>query len=284
MKRITSILVSAMTACSAAGVLLTASASAAEGNMTLEITAAERYFTESALKDAEKVVSGALKLHNYQEIDGLRAVLFTDDGISLANEKEPATPLFGNVSPLITSKAESFNKKNSYVLYQTDVDYELGRCTPFKVSNADGSLVDFDIQIPKGTKAGVYRIGIENDEADDFDGTYATNDGKRPQLDLTECRIVVEPEALRGDTNCDGKVSLEDVKGALDYHVATNLTSIQMDDALSEQTFHTPYIHTAIKAADATQDGTINDRDAMLILKYVSAGLANLPQDWESLQ
>lgn len=282
MKRITSIFVAAMTALSAAVMLPMSSASAADGKMTLELTASQRYFTENDLKNEDKVVSGSLKLHDYQECDGLRAVFLTDDAISFENERAAAVPVFEYDADPVTPKAESKDKKKTYVMMQSEIDLELGRLAPFEVKNQDGALCDYDIRIPKGTPAGVYKIAFDT-EQDDFGGTYATNDGKHPELELTDTSIIVEPEALRGDTNCDGKVTIEDVKGALDYHVATNLTNLKVNESMAEGFFKTPYVHTAQSAADATQDGTINDRDAMLILRYVSAGLANLPQDWDAL-
>jgi hypothetical protein len=151
-----------------------------------------------------------------------------------------------------------------------------------------GSFAEFDVLIPQDTKPGVYQLGFKTGVKKNANGgkiteTYAQNELEDLDIALKECSVIIEPESLRGDVNCDGQVDIHDAKYALDYDVQFNRARLQKTDEDLTSTLHTPYIHTAMEAANVDHESELNSKDALAILKYSTLKMAGLQQDWKTI-
>ncbi|MBR5372623.1 MAG: hypothetical protein IK130_10470 [Oscillospiraceae bacterium] len=280
-----------MFAAAAAGLtmipLLCSAASAEDTGMTFALTAEQNYFFESDLREAGKTVHGQFWIRNYQPCTAIRTILKSAEPLEIVNGQFTQPYFFHDCFfRAYTQYSPVFDMPNIIVWNgPADDDYNI---EPMRVVTPEGSFAEFDINIPQNTPAGVYELSFRNGEYRESDGntipdTYAQNDMTELSVAFESCNIVIEPDSLRGDVDCNGVVDSLDAKYALEYEVAYNRTKLKKTNEALSETFHTPYIHTGEKAADADLNGKLDSRDALAILKYHTLKLAHLPQEWSQI-
>mgnify|MGYP006988923008 CR=1 FL=1 len=72
-----------------------------------------------------------------------------------------------------------------------------------------------------------------------------------------------------------------DAQSALQYYATVTLGHMGSNAALIRSVLRTPYVHTAVEAADILKDGSIDLIDTMAILRYYADGLSHLSPVWE---
>jgi len=155
------------------------------------------------------------------------------------------------------------------------------------VENPDSSFISFNVVIPQGTPAGVYRCyisdedvkmssGIINPDLFVYDGA-----GNKTTVAREDCEIVVEPDPLRGDVDCDGKITVLDAQAALRYYGDIITARMEPTPETLYHALQTPYIHTGTAAADVDNSGRADLKDAMAILRYSSSLRIGVDMSWE---
>ena len=267
--------------------LLCSAASAEEVGLTFALTAEKNYFFERDLRAEDKTVHGQFWIRNYTPATAIRTILRSDEPLEIVNGQFTQPYFFNDCFfRAYTQYSEVFNVSN-IIVWNAPADQNF-IITPMVVAEPEASFAEFDIKIPKNTSAGVYKLGFRTGEMLEKDGsvlpdTYVYNDMTEIDVTMEECSIVVEPDALRGDVDCNGVVDSLDAKYALEYEVAYNRTKLKKTNEALTETFHTPYIHTAAEAGDADKNGKLDSKDALAILKYHTLKLAHLPQDWKTI-
>ncbi len=271
----------------------------AEEQMTFRMSADRVYFTESELASGDVMVPGGMYIDNYTDIYSLKVRLSSDAPLTIENgdfTRDPSrTEKDGNDvvakqcffvshgSTYYTGYSEAYGKLMNIALWYGPGDFPR---TAGVVENPDSSFLSFDICIPQGTAAGVYRCYIE----DGYDDTLSSSnlivydtDFNDVDVTLQDCKIIVEPAALRGDVNCDGTINVLDAQCALQYYSIVTLMRESDNAALIQKFVKTPYIHTAGEAADVSQNDVVDLIDAMGILRYSAEILSQRQPNWDDV-
>ena len=280
------------------GLLISAvPASAAEGVMTFRMSADQKYLSEAELATQDIVFGGALYIDNYTGITDMKLRLKTDDPITIENgdfTRDPSrTDTDGGAkqsffvshgTTIYTGINNAGELKNIALWYgPTDIDI------PGEVEDPESSFLSFLVRVPKGTPAGVYRGYVSTDWEYNIAGQKVYDficncKGETPETALEDFQIVVEPESLRGDVNCDGIVDVHDAQCLQIYYLYAEILEMDMTDTLYEQVFGTPYIHTAMIAADADRNSVMDTKDATAIqIYYTLYDLLEMTPDWDHL-
>ena len=272
-------------------------ASAEDGTMQFRLTAAKTYFTEEALRSGDALTDGALRIDNYSGLSYLRLHLVSDDPVSIENldfardssRKEPDGSYkqcyFETHGDTALSIPDENGKSKNICLW-----YGPGKVEPQNgvVENPDSPFLTFSVRVPQGTKAGVYQANLSKEvtisdvgqKEYDFQA-YSGSD--RVDVPCVPLQIVVEPEALLGDVDCSGTVEFYDASLALRLFTLTSSGGFELtDDEIAEIT-GTPYIHTALTAADVDRNQKIEASDASAILVYATMKMIGLNPSWDDL-
>ncbi len=271
-------------------------ASAAENIMTFRLTTAQKYLTESALAEQDIVLDGAMYIDSYSGITDMRLRLMTDEPLIIENGDFTRDPSRKDIdggakqcffvshgTTIFTGINDQGERKNIVLWYGPgDID------TPGTVEDPESSFLSYQVRIPKGTKAGVYRgyisqsseVNIAGQTVQDFS---CNNRSEAAQVELEDFQIVVEPAALRGDVNCDGETDVHDAQAIMIYYNYFGILELDQTDALTAEAFNTPYIHTAAEAADINRSGEIDIKDAQMSLIYANRLLIGADADWDHL-
>lgn len=272
------------------------SASAAENVMTFRMTTAQKYLTESELAEKDIVLDGAMYIENYSGITDMRLRLMTDDPLIIENgdfTRDPSRKdtdggakqcfFVSHGTTIYTGINKQGERKNIALWYGPgDID------TPGTVEDPESSFLSYQVRIPKGTKAGVYRgyisqgteVNIAGQVVQDFS---CNNRGAAADVELVDFQVVVEPQALRGDVNCDGETDVRDAQAIMIYYNYYGILGLDESDALTAEAFGTPYIHTAAEAADINRTGVIDIKDSMMSLIYANRIIIGADADWDHL-
>lgn len=265
--------------------LLHTAASAEDAALTFELTVDDSYVFASELAEKDFTVGGAFWIRNYTAFSGMKTILTSDAPVIIEDGHFTEPNFFASSSYQMYRQKSEITDDTNIIMWSSPDDPETLDFAPNEVANPEGSFAEFTVRVPKETAPGVYHLEFRNGYIQENPGiivedTYVKMGRDAVPFTLQGCRIVVEPDALRGDVNCDGKIDISDAKRTLDYHVLTNLLDETPDDAGLERHFATPYIHTALSAADAKQDGVLDSEDARAILNYYTILLTDAEPDW----
>ena len=268
-------------------------ASAADGSgMTFAIRPETVYFTESELKKAPQTVPAQMYILNYTGFSQLRLQLVCDDPLAIENggftlnEADGKHAFFEkHGSAFFTAKDDEGNPANVCLWYGPgNVVPETG-----VVRDSSASFLRFDVAVPESTPAGVYQVKIADGQSVNAAGQIEPDiflmdeEGEfLPVPALTGARVIVEPAALFGDVNCDGEIDIKDAQCALRYYSMNDLLE-EEPGTFEETALCTPYIHTAMQAADVTEDGAIDTFDVLRISKYNQMVLLEGEADWNQI-
>ena len=294
-----------LAACAVSAMLCAAAlpAAAAENTaqMTFRISAETTYFTEEALRQADAQTAGGMYIDNYTGISSMKVRLkssaplliedadFTRDSTrtEMDGKETVAKQCFfeDHGSTIFTRIAEDTGELMNIALW-----YGPGELMPQAgvIENPGSSFLSFRLRIPKGTKAGVYRCYISEDDVVMSSGIHNpdlfVNDGNGDEItvSLQSCEIVVEPDVLRGDVDCDGKVTVLDAQAALRYYGDFTVAKNDRTDENLRYALKTPYIHTAEKAANVDGNTRIDTNDSMAILRFAADTRIGNNPTWES--
>jgi len=301
-------LVRGLAALCAAALTVTAMPAAAEDEavMTLRMYAEQTYVMQSALSEEDAVIAGALYIDNYSGICTLNLHMLSDEPLHIESGdftrdpsrqvyvgRDPDTkePIYEDKQTLFEDYSEARYTQHSDI---TGLENVVMWCSPGWTMNEtavledpDSSFLSFEIRVPKGTPAGQYRCylatGMRELEGGKYSSEfYLTSDKGNVSEDvvLQPCTITVEPAALRGDVNCNGKIEAADAQRALHYYV-DRLAQVSRSEQMLEVLFDTPFIHTAMEAADVDEDGNVSAVDAQCILQYYVLQLAGKTPNWD---
>lgn len=291
-------------ACTAAAMLcavsVPASTAAADDEaapMTFRISAETTYFTEEELAKAKKVVPAALYIDNYSGICSMKTRIKSEGKITVINGDFTRDPDQTEIDEgKVVNKPAFFETHGTatYTRYSSDTGKLMNIAlwyspdsfppTPGVVANPESSFLSFDINIPKATAAGVYRVYVSKD-FDEALYSYDTfvYDANNQQLDVPvqDCRIVVEPGALRGDVDCDGEITARDPQCALRYYANVTVSESEPTNEDLERILTTPYIHTSMEAANVDANTKIDLIDSMAILRYYAYRMSDMEVSWD---
>ncbi len=273
---------------------LALSASAEAAPNTFRTALEKQYVFASDLASGDVVVKGNVFIDNYTGMNTFKITL------------ESASPLViengGFADPCMIDYCKDTEK--SYTVYEnTDAsgapcnvamfynDYDNATDQYlFPYPNATAvdntyALLSFDVKIPKGTEPGVYKLGCKegfdtNEVGQKEYHCFATSATGSVELAFEGAEFVVEPDAIRGDVNCDGAVDTKDATAVLRYY-AGSLLQASEDELFS--LLSTPYVHAAVKAADTDNSSSINQNDAVKILRYYSYKMLNGSANWDEV-
>ncbi len=284
---------------------LPASAAEERTPMTFRITAEQSYLRESELKQDACVIHAGLYIDNYSGITEMAMQLKSDEPLRIENgdfTRDDSRQEFVGVDPV--TKEKIYKDKPCFF-----TDYGVGEYTqhsevtgeenavlwcsagwmggkPGELYRPESSFLSFDIVLPAGTKPGIYCCCLSTASGVDSDGfnyrdlyVYNGSADVTDSIVLKNFTITVEPDALRGDVNCDGEISVDDAQSTLLYYTVM-LSKKNPDDSALAEIFGTPFIHTAQEAADVSTNGEISLDDAQSILAYYTAKLAGKTPDW----
>ncbi len=288
-----------------AAVSLPASAAEEAAPMTFRITAERQYLWENELEQADAVLNADLRIEYYSGITEMTFQLISDAPLHIENgdfTRDDTRQEYVGTDP--DTKEKIYRDKPCF--FQ---DYAEGRYTqhseetgeenavlwcsagwmsgkPGEIYKPESSFVCFDLRIPCGTKAGVYRCSLSKAVHEVAEGLYQRDfyvyngaDDVTDSVAVEDCTVIIEPNPLYGDVNCDGEISVEDAQSALGYYTA-HLAGKTLTDAKLADMLGTPYIHSALEAADPSRNGDITVEDAQGILQYYTALLAQKTPKW----
>lgn len=260
----------------------------AAGDMTFRLTVADQsavYLTADSLKAADTVLSGKFWIDNYTAFTGMKTILTSDAPIVIENGAFTQPYFFKSASYRSYTQKSVVNGDTNIVMWTGPDSLETGVAV-CEVANPGGSFAEFDVRVPQGTEAGVYQLGFRQGITTGATGivypdTYVQNDTEDVPTTFAGCKVIVEPDAMRGDVDCDGKITLTDAKRLLDYVTYTQLAYMTPNDAETAALLGTEYIHTAQQAGDASLNGALGHDDAALILRYFVQMLSGVEPSWD---
>ena len=277
--------------------------SADSTSMKFRLSAENTYLKVSKVAEGDQVIHSGMYIDNYAGISAMRLCLKSDDPIVIENGDFTRDPNRTEIEVDEETGTQKQVPKQCYfkehgTAYYNQYSPVTGRRNTVtwesanymkngvgEVENPDSSFLNFDVRIPKDTPAGVYKCYITTERYDAFSDSFYVFRGSETitnQVELIPLVVTVEPNALRGDVNCDGIVNVDDAQRALMYSI--NQLAGTMDSAAkAEEILGTPFIHTAEEAADVQLNNDITANDAQIILMYYLAGLAGQEQSWDAL-
>lgn len=290
-----------LAAIAASALLCTVSVPAsADAQMTFRTTADANRFTASALAQEDAVVHAAMRIDNYTGITAMKVTLKCDQPLLIENGDFTRDP-----DRTENDNGEIVNKPSFFAAHGTTSFTRISEETgaPLNVAlwygpgdvlpeagvveDPESSFLSCDIRIPRGTPAGVYRFyvsdedeimssGIINPDLYVYDG-----DGNETTVALQDTALIVEPDALRGDVDCDGKVTVLDSQAALRYYGDVTIAKSTLTEQELSKLLGTPYINAAQTAANVDNSPRVDIKDVMAILRYAAdARIGNDPQ-WD---
>ena len=277
--------------------------SAEGGIMTLRLSAYQQNFSKDMLANGDITVPGGLYIDNYSGINKLRVVLTSDAPLHLDNgdfawdtsdpEKKDVLALFKSYSTAMYTQKALIDDSENIASFIGPENEEKGRFILNGEINQEGApLVRFDLRIPADTPCGDYSCGISTFVlTEEIDGKiYNTPDfyAYSEAGQLTEGKdILLQPMPvsvyLRGDVNCDEKVTVEDAQAALLYYTAAVVSHKEMTDDESAELLGTKSIRAAQKAADASADGSFDIDDPQGILLYYTMRITGKAAAWSEI-
>ena len=257
-----------------------------EGVMTFRASVSKQYIKASELANSDMTVQGNVFVDNYTGLTTFKLTLESSEPLVIQNGGFTTPAFFANLegTSSIYAREKADGTPTNVCLYYNDNPNELPLPNA-SVANEGGSLLSFDVVIPKKTPAGVYQVGFKSGYATNSIGLkeyycFATNTSGDTDFGLQAVEVIVEPNALLGDVNCDGIVDPVDATKVLQYYAGTMLG---YEEEKLNQYFGTPYVHTALEAAQTIPDGIIDERDAIKILRYYAASMIDDDVDWATL-
>ena len=242
---------------------------AADGETMAFRMLAERTFVSTAdLADGDLVIGGALYIDNYTGISDMKLRLKTDAPLVIENggfTRDPSRKdsdggakqcyFEAHGTAIYTGVNDEGELKNIALWYGP------GDCNePGVVENPDSSFLTFQVRIPKGTPAGVYRGYISEGQEINIVGQtvfdFSCYNGPVPaEVRLIPFTITVADEPLTGDMDGDGTRTVADAVALLKF-----LTEVEMPEAFTAE------------AADVNGDGMVTMQDAQQLLSMLNAG------------
>ena len=283
-----------------AGIGAVVPAAAADSGMVFSMKAARLYLNESDLRDSDSVLDGSLRIDQYAGITTMKLHLVSDEPIRIENldfardssRKEPDGSFkqcffVSHGDSYVTRTNENGELLNKVLWYgSNNVPPDTG-----VVEQPESPFLIYQLRVPKGTESGVYHVGISKavsvNEAgqNDYDFIVYNEDGKI-DVPCEDTRVIVEPDAMRGDTDCDGLITPFDATAALCCASLATAGFDLIDPELEtdlEEILKTPFIHTALRAADVDLNGYVEPYDASMILTYASQQIAGFSPEWDEI-
>ncbi len=271
---------------STAGHLGTVAADSSE--LVLRMDVEDTYLTESALAQSGAVLNGALFLDHYDGIASMQVTLDSSAPLTIVNGGFTVPELFvgfdanntADDSEYVQDSTEDASVHNVALWYGGDFPYKNG------VIASDGtSFLSYQIRIPQGTKAGVYYCYVKDGYETNIAGqkeyyTYIYSEDAEVPFTTKPAKILVEPDVLKGDVNCDGLITADDANAALLYYLSDMMGGTKEE---CNQAFGTPYVNTAFRAADVVSDSTITADDSTKILHYYLEAMMGDTPNWDDL-
>lgn len=258
-----------------------------EGAMTFRTTVSKQYVKVSELANSDMTLQGNVFVDNYTGLASFKLSLGSDEPLTICNGGYTMPSFFegqANSSSIYAQENEDGTPTN-VALYYNDSQGIL----PWPnstIANPGGALLSFDVIVPQGTPAGVYKLGCQSGFKTNSIGLKEyycfakTAGGGDTDYAIQNAEIIVEPNALLGDVNCDGSVDAIDATKVLQYFAGGMMG---YDEDKRNEYFGTPYIHTALEAAQTQADGVIDERDAVKILRYFAYHIVGTDVEWEDL-
>ena len=251
------------------------------------------------LKEADFLNNGAslpfaVYVDNYSGLSRFKLTLDSDKPLTISNSGYSSPALF---SKFAIGDGESGNTQSAFyhedaegnpinvAVYFNDYDGIL----PYpnaEIANEGGSLLSFNVNIPKGIKAGVYQVGCKegfllNSVGQKEYYCYAFDRDSHSNYTIQNAQIVIEPDNyLRGDVDFDGDVDDTDAVAVLRY-LAGSILELPQD--MLDAELGTPYIHGAKLAGDVDENGELNEVDAAAILTYYAHEILMETPDWDEI-
>lgn len=290
-------------ALTAALLMLTGLPVFAEGEtMALRLSAEKTTFLKDEIEE-DQMIHGGLYIDNYTGISKIRVVLTSDAPLHIENggftldtsdpEKTDQLALFNKYSTAMYTRESLIDDSENIATFVGPENYNGGSfILNGELRDPDSSFVDFDVRIPKETHCGDYSCGISTFvRSEDIDGkTYYDPDffayDENKQLTAGE-DILLQPMTfsvyLRGDVNCDEKVSVEDAQAALLYYTAAVVSHQELTAEESAELLGTKSIQAAKLGADASADGKLDSNDPQGILLYYTTGITGQSVSWSDI-
>ena len=283
----------------AAGIAAAIPASAADSGMVFRMTAPRQYVSAEQLRSGDVLLNGNLRIDQYSGITAMQLHLVSDPEISIqdldftrdssqTDSDDGAKHRFfaSHGDTVVTRVNEQGTLQNKIVWYGSGEVPQRG-----VVADPNSSFLDFRVLVPQGTPVGVYQAKVSKAESSNEVGQkiydFTVYDGsKKLDIPCEDMRVIVEPDALRGDSDCNGEITPYDAMVALRCSTL-DLAGYDLNDPdfepELEKAMHTPYIHAGMKAADADLDGEIMPSDARAILIYSNMEMLDLEPDWNDI-
>ncbi|MCQ2407459.1 MAG: hypothetical protein MJ065_02890 [Oscillospiraceae bacterium] len=276
--------------------------SAESETMTFRLSAEQQYFSRDQLADGDITVPGGLYIDNYSGINKLRVVLTSDAPLHLDNgdfawdtsdpSKKNVLAFFKSYSTaMYTQKSVIDDSENIATFIGPENDKGGSFILNGEVNLPDAPFVRFDLRVPADTPSGDYSCGISTFvRTEDIGGEIFRNPDFYAYSEagqLTEGEDILLQSFpvsvyLRGDVNCDEKVTVEDAQAALLYYTAVISHKEMTEDEIAEL-FGTKSIRAAQKAADASADGSFDVDDPQAILLYYTMGITGKTASWSDI-
>lgn len=234
----------------------------------------ETYVSSEDLKKGDVIVKGEVFIDNYTGIANMKVSVHSDSDVKIEKGGFTVPELFEGFDAASTTD-ESEYYRNVDIANVTDVCMFYNKSFPYKnaVLAKDGtSFLTFDVRVPKGTAPGCYTVRVCNGwilESVDSNlrnyYTYAYSEDSEIELEFMDSTIIVEPEVMLGDVDCNGIVESDDATAVLRYYVQGLMNLPETTRMLN---FHQTYIHAAKAGANVDGNDEIDAQDAVKILRY----------------
>lgn len=250
--------------------------------MAFRMEASRTYLSATELAEDAVTLAGALYIDNYAGIASMKITLGCDTPLSIEHDGFAEPSFFANCGSetrYVQISPNNANYNHTCLWYGSQFPYQNG-----VVAHEGGAFLTFDVRLPQGTPAGVYHCFTKEGYLLNEAGLkeyycYAYSETEEISISPAALEIIVEPDALRGDVDCDGDVDADDATAALRFYTK-GLTTTDVTECY--EMLNTPYIHTAMQAAEANGVEGITPDDAILILRYYVRSLSGAA-DWELL-
>ncbi len=277
-------------------------ASAAEsGVMTFRMSAEKTYLTASSLADADAVIPGGMYIDCYTGISYMKLRMKSDAPLILENAdftrdpnrtEQDGTETVAKPCYFVSHGSTTFTQysEETGALMNTALWYGPGAVFPGAgvVENPESSFLRFDVRVPQGTAPGVYKLYLSRDVVILSSGIHLPDmevrdaDNNEITVPCEDCEIIVEPAALRGDADCDGKITVLDAQTVLRYYGDVVVAQREQTEEMLRQSLQTPYIHTSLEAANVDSKGDAGLEDAMAILRYAGNLNSGIETSWDA--
>ena len=277
-------------------------ASAAEsGVMTFRMSAEKTYLTASSLADADAVIPGGMYIDNYTGISYMKLRMKSDAPLTIENAdftrdpnrtEQDGTETVAKPCYFVSHGSTTFTRYSEATgeLVNSALWYGPGSVFPGAgvVENPESSFLCFDVRVPQGTAPGVYKLYLSQEDVILSSGIHLPDmevrDGDNNEITVPceDCEIIVEPAALRGDTDCDGKITVLDAQAVMRYYGDVVVAEHEQTDEILRHALKTPYIHTALEAANVDNKGDADLADAMAILRYAGDLNSGIETNWDA--